>query len=582
MDLFFGAEIPLPAHRRWKRSKRGVVLLAFVVAILTPLVAGAQQKTLYLDRLTMGGAPDDGFAVWRPHTSARTRFFAQMGLGLTFSPLLLRTVAKDNNPALQTYSKSPVSHQLIDYATVGAELGARATFVANLPLILYQSGSDPTPANVRGVGTVQSPVLMDARLDARALLYQADDKGWLLAGGMSFYVPSGAAFSYGGDGSTHTSLNMSAETSLRELSLVMNAAWHFRPKGVVGELAVGNELGLGLGAFWPMRDGRVRLGGSMTMSTGLESFTGSNGTDKSTFFSARNTPLEWLAEGRMALDQKGQLWAGGGFGTRLDTGYGAPDVRILAVIGYHATIEDSDAPAPERRMRAIRERIQREGGDADHDGIPDDVDLCPSVPEDGQDPDATDGCPKAPDRDNDGLPDTEDKCPDTPEDKDGIQDMDGCPEDDYDQDGVPDVTDACPREPGTSSPDPKTSGCPTFIKRVEGSTEIQILKQIQFDTGKASIKATSFGILDEIVKLLRANPDIAHLGIEGHTDNRGAVEMNNQLSQERADSVMKYLVDHGIAEERVEAHGYGPSRPIAPNETEAGRQKNRRVEFHIQ
>jgi outer membrane protein OmpA-like peptidoglycan-associated protein len=350
---------------------------------------------------------------------------------------------------------------------------------------------------------------------------------------------------------------------------------------VVGELTVGNELGLGLGAYYPMRDGRIRVGGSVNFSTGLESFP-TNGTEKSTFFSARNTPLEWLAEGRMALDATGQLWAGGGFGTRLSTGYGAPDVRILAVIGYHATIKDSDAPAPERRMRAIRDRIQREGGDADHDGIPDDVDLCPSVPEDKLEPDPTDGCPKPPDRDNDGIPDAEDKCPDTPEDKDGIQDHDGCPEDDFDQDGIPDVSDACPREPGTAAPDPKTNGCPTFIKRVEGSTEIQILKQVQFDTGKASIKPNSFGILDEIVRLLRANPDIGRLSIEGHTDNRGAVDMNEQLSQSRAESVMKYISSHGIAEDRLEAHGFGPSRPIAPNETEAGRQKNRRVEFHIQ
>jgi outer membrane protein OmpA-like peptidoglycan-associated protein len=582
LDLFFGAEIPLPAQRRWKCSRAAFALFAFAVALFTSFTASAQQKTVYLDRLTMGGAPDDGIAIWRPYASDKTRLFAQMGLGLTFSPLLLRTIAKDNNPALQTYSDSPVSVQLIDYATVGAELGSRATFVANLPFILYQNGSDPSPAGVRGVGTLQSPSLMDVRLDARAILYKADDKSWRLGAGMSFFIPSGARFSYGGDGSTHTALNMSVETFVRELILVFNGGLHWRPKGVIGELIVGNEITLGAGAYYPLRDGRIRVGGSLNLSTGIESFAGSNRVDSSTFFSARNTPLEWLAEGRMALDPKGQLWAGGGFGTRLSTGYGAPDVRILAVIGYHATIEDSDATAPERRMRGIRERIQREGGDSDHDGIPDDDDLCPSVPEDKLEPDPTDGCPKPPDRDNDGIPDDEDKCPDTPEDKDGIQDHDGCPEDDFDQDGIPDVSDACPREPGTAAADPKANGCPTFIKRVEGSTEIQILKQIQFDTGKASIKKSSYGILDEIVRLLKANPDIGHLSIEGHTDDRGAIEMNNQLSQERAESVMKYVAEHGIAEDRLEAHGYGPSRPIAPNDTEAGRQKNRRVEFHIQ
>jgi outer membrane protein OmpA-like peptidoglycan-associated protein len=232
-------------------------------------------------------------------------------------------------------------------------------------------------------------------------------------------------------------------------------------------------------------------------------------------------------------------------------------------------------------MQAIRERLSREGGDADHDGIPDDVDLCPSDPEDRLEPDPSDGCPKQPDKDGDGIPDAFDKCPDVPEDKDGIQDMDGCPEVDYDNDGVPDVSDACPREPGSPSADPKSNGCPQFIKRVTGSTEIEILKQIQFDTGRATIKAGSYPIVDEIVKLLKANPDIKQLGIEGHTDDKGALEMNMKLSQDRADSVKAYLTSHGIDATRLESHGFGPSKPLESNETEAGRQKNRRVEFHI-
>jgi outer membrane protein OmpA-like peptidoglycan-associated protein len=351
--------------------------------------------------------------------------------------------------------------------------------------------------------------------------------------------------------------------------------------GVVGDLAVGSELTLAVGAFVPLRDGRIRVGGELLMSTGLESLAGQSRQENSTFFSAKNTPLEWMAEGRMDLDDKKQLWAGGSFGTRLDTAYGAPDFRLLAVVGYRLPIEDSDTTAPERRMKLIRDRLAREGGDVDHDGVPDDIDLCPTAPEDHAEPDTSDGCPKPADRDNDGIPDDADKCPDVTEDKDGIQDMDGCPETDFDDDGVPDITDACPREPGSPAPDPKVNGCPQFIKRVTGSSEIQIMKQIQFDTGKASIKQGSFGILDEIAKLLKANPDIKHLSIEGHTDNRGAVEMNNKLSQDRADSVMKYLSSHGVEEGKLDAHGYGPARPLETNETEEGRQKNRRVEFHI-
>jgi OOP family OmpA-OmpF porin len=562
------------------RTPALLVLALLALALFAPRVARAQQKTFYLDRLTIAGAPDDGIAIWRPYEAPRSRYFAQMGIGFTLNPLRLRTVAPPGNSVLRRYTNAPVSTQLIDYTTVGAEVGGRATFLLTLPFALYQSGSDPSPVNVKGVGNLEPFALMDLRLDVRGMIYRTDDKRWLFGAGMSFFIPTGAQYSYGGDGSTHTALNLSMETYVRNVIIAVNTGLHMRPIGVVGELAIGNEWTLGVGGYLPLRDGRVRVGGSFTFSTGTESLKGQSG-EYSTFFAAKNTPLEWLAEGRMALDSTRQVWLGGGLGTRLDTGYAAPDLRMLVMIGYYAPIEDSEATAPERRMKMIRERLAREGVDSDHDGIPDDIDLCPSVPEDHLEPDPSDGCPKQPDRDNDGIPDSADKCPDTPEDKDGIQDMDGCPEVDYDNDGVPDVSDACPREPGSPSPDPKLNGCPQFIKRVRGSTEIEILKQIQFDTGKASIKQSSYPICDEIVKLLKANPDIKRMTIDGHTDDRGALEMNNKLSQDRADSVLKYLTSHGIAESRLESHGYGPSKPIETNDTEAGRQKNRRCEFHI-
>src|SRR5207249_4416848 len=84
----------------------------------------------------------------------------------------------------------------------------------------------------------------------------------------------------------------------------------------------------------------------------------------------------------------------------------------------------------------------------------------------------------SPDRDGDGIPDISDKCPDNPEDFDGIQDADGCPEDDADKDGIPDAQDACPKEPGDPDPDPKKNGCPHFIRRIKGSSEIELLKNI--------------------------------------------------------------------------------------------------------
>jgi OmpA-OmpF porin, OOP family len=557
-------------------------LIVAAVLAVSARPANAQNKTFYLDRLTIGGAPEDGIAVWRPMASENTRLFAQMALGFSLNPLRAKTVVPDANAALlRRFDEPVVSAQLIDYMTVGAEISSRAALMATFPVTMYETGSDPAALGLGQRGDLQPIVANDMRLELRAFLYRSEDKRFSLGAGAQVFAPIGNQFSYGGDGATHTAWNLAVETYVRDVIIVANTGLHVRPKGVIGDLAVGNEWTLAAGAFMPMRNGRIRLGAELFMSTGIETLSGQGRVEKSTFFSSKNTPLEWLIEGRFSLDKDNQVWAGAGLGTRLDVGYGAPDFRMVALIGYAYPLPESAASSPARRLRRVRERIAERGADSDHDGIPDEVDLCPTVPEDHADPDPVDGCPKPPDRDNDGIPDEFDKCPDLAEDKDNIEDFDGCPEDDADKDGIPDLTDACPREPGSASKDAKNNGCPQFIKRVTGSTEIQILKQIQFDTGKATIKANSNGILDEIVKLLNANPEIKRLSIEGHTDNRGAVEMNNKLSQDRADSVKTYLTSHGIAASRVEAHGFGPSRPIETNDTNAGRQANRRVEFHI-
>jgi outer membrane protein OmpA-like peptidoglycan-associated protein len=513
----------------------------------------------------------------------KTRFFGQMALGLSVNPLRASTVAP-NAVALRKISGSPVFSQVIDYVTLGTELSERVSFLATLPVALLQGGTDPSPGLGGGQGygvSLANVAANDMRIDARVIAFRSDDRRLSIGAGLSFWAPIGDSFSFGSDQATSTALTGSIEGYVRQFIVTGNMGVHFRPLGNLGGLAVGSELTFAVGAFLPMRDGRVRVGGELFGSTGLETLQNGVGARYSTFFAGKNTPLEWMAEGRMFLDDRKQIWGGAGLGTRLDAGYGAPDVWMMSSVDYCYGIQDSDATSPNGRMKMIRERIAKEGADADHDGIPDEVDLCPSIPEDHLEPDPTDGCPKPSDRDNDGIPDDQDKCPDVPEDKDGIDDYDGCPEDDFDKDGILDVSDACPREPGDPSPDPKANGCPQFIKRVTGSTEIEILKQVQFDTGRASIKATSYPILDEIVKLLKANTDIKRLSVEGHTDNRGALDMNSKLSQDRADSVMAYVTSHGIAADRLEAHGFGPARPLDSNETELGRQKNRRVEFHI-
>jgi outer membrane protein OmpA-like peptidoglycan-associated protein len=179
------------------------------------------------------------------------------------------------------------------------------------------------------------------------------------------------------------------------------------------------------------------------------------------------------------------------------------------------------------------------------------------------------------DWDKDGVPNSKDRCPRDP----GPPELEGCP--DRDGDGVPDIDDKCPDQPGPVEND----GCPLKEDEplVEIETERLTLKDaIHFDTAKDTIKSESFKILDQVAELLRAHPELKKIRVEGHTDNVGSGAYNKDLSQRRARSVMRYLVERGrIPAERLESEGYGFERPVASNATATGRAKNRRVEFQI-
>lgn len=214
--------------------------------------------------------------------------------------------------------------------------------------------------------------------------------------------------------------------------------------------------------------------------------------------------------------------------------------------------------------------------DTDGDGIDDAQDLCPLEPEDKDGYQDADGCPD-PDNDGDGIADVDDKCPGDAEDKDGYQDADGCPDPDNDGDSVADVHDQCPNTPGIPSGD--KPGCPKKTLIVVTEKEIRINEQIQFEFNRAVIKpGVSYRILDAVVAVLDDNPKIM-LEVQGHTDNVGADGYNMRLSQARADAVRTYLVAHGIAASRLRSKGYGFHQPLVPNNSDANRSLNRRVQF---
>ena len=101
-----------------------------------------------------------------------------------------------------------------------------------------------------------------------------------------------------------------------------------------------------------------------------------------------------------------------------------------------------------------------------------------------------------------------------------------------------------------------------------------------FDTGKSTIKAQSAAVLGDIIKILKEYPT-AKFTVEGHTDSVGSEDLNQKLSDARANAVKEYLVQNGIDAFRLSALGYGESRPIDTNATRKGRANNRRVEINL-
>lgn len=218
--------------------------------------------------------------------------------------------------------------------------------------------------------------------------------------------------------------------------------------------------------------------------------------------------------------------------------------------------------------------------DNDKDGVLDSVDRCPNEAEDRDGFQDEDGCPDA-DNDQDGFIDLVDQCPNEPEDKDGFQDTDGCPDLDNDKDGIPDKEDLCPNEPETVNGYADHDGCPDANQiRVMGD-KIVLDDRVYFMMNSHEIRSMSFALLERLAKLIKEHPEYVHIEIQGHTDERGPAEYNQKLSQDRADAVMEFLVKNGVKADRLTAKGFGQTKPLVAERTDAAYEMNRRVEIEI-
>jgi len=373
--------------------------------------------------------------------------------------------------------------------------------------------------------------------------------------------------------------------------------------GVVGspvdeleQMTMGSSLD-GLMGIWHELDRTFRVGGDVNFTMGLAREE----------LMERHSMFTGHLFAQIAANSGFSMTVGGGGGI----GVGAPEYRVIAALGYAPLAADSDRDGIADEDDACPQEAEDEDGFEDDDGCPDPDndgdtladagDQCPDEAEDHDGFADLDGCPD-PDNDNDGVLDVDDRCPDRPgppemqgcgdPDNDGISDADDqCPEEpgtavaqgcpDADGDLVPDFRDACPNEGIAADANPALSdGCPGSAY-VTDTGQIRILEKVHFDDGSAEVRPDAHPILDKVVEILTAHPEIDLVEVAGHTDNRGNPASNQELSERRAEAVAIYLVEQGINSKRLMPKGYGQAEPVDTNRTSAGRANNRRIEFHI-
>ncbi len=267
---------------------------------------------------------------------------------------------------------------------------------------------------------------------------------------------------------------------------------------------------------------------------------------------------------------------------------GSNDTDVGVNVGYQYTFgQASSSPAPR-------------DGDNDKDGVPDSRDNCPTTPA-GDRVDAS-GCTLDGDADSDGVKDSLDRCPNTP--RGTTVDASGCPSDDDDRDGVRNAMDRCPGTPAGvvvdsngCGPDGDTDGVPNHRDQCPDTAPnalvdevgcyviigeaVRITLDVQFDFNSSIARPAHLNEVKKVADFMAKYP-ATDVTFEGHTDSQGAQEYNLPLSERRAATIGSMLIDRfGVSASRVKTVGYGESRPIASNDTEEGRQRNRRVVAEI-
>lgn len=423
--------------------------------------------------------------------------------------------------------RAVVEEQLWARVAASFSLHHRFLFGLELPALLRERG-DAQPFAVGVPAASEGVALGDPRVSVRARVL-GHASGFALGVGARASLPL-ASQTYAGASSAalgaFVSAGHDAERSFSALAL--GFTWR-KAQTLPGILPtrVGSDVSLALATGVALDPaGRTRLGPELAAT-----FVVGSGAS---LFDPRSTACALLLhlQHRIAA---GPFAVGLAGGPHLGRAPGAADYRAVLSLVF-----SPEAPAPPP--------------DADDDRVADDLDMCPRLAGERSEDPLMNGCPAIPsDADGDGVPDLLDACPQTVGEPSVVKQRHGCPK---------------PPPP----PPPKVA-----LER----EQIAITEQVQFETGTAVLRDVSADLLGQVAKLLEQHPEIELCEIAGHTDATGPAASNQELSLERARAVMDWLVTHGVAAERLLPRGYGQSRPVADNAIEAGRARNRRVEFLI-
>ncbi len=584
----------------WKL--RGLVL-GTALCLGANLAVAQEQSGLGLDQFHPAPAGDRFFGVQGGDPGGHMTPRIQLLGDYAYRPLVLYNEGTDDELG------PVVDHQL--FLHVGASLGLwnRLNLSVNMPFALATSGDSPTV----GGAAFDSPsgaALGDLRFGARLRLFGEWTSPVSLGIGGYLWVPTGDPDKFAGSDSVRGLPAVVLSGEVGSFVYAVNAGVLLQKRTELAYSAVANQLYYGAAAGVLLVDKRLQIG--------PEAY-GSIGVGNGTTLDRETNNLEAILGLKLRV---GSFVLGAGAGPGITDGLGTPALRAVASVAFapipekaeddrdhdgildkeDACPDDAGEPDPDPELNGcpdtdgdtIRDpkdacpEVKGEPNDdpekngcppdTDGDGILDKDDACPDVKGVKDDDPEKNGCP--PDRDGDGILDEDDACPDIKGVKSDDPEENGCPPD-TDGDGIRDDKDACPKEKGQPDPDPEKNGCPSLVR--VSDKEIVILQQVQFKTASADILPASDELLQQVANVLREHSEILEIEVQGHTDNRGQAGYNKKLSQRRAASVVKWLTTKGgIEESRLVSQGYGMESPIADNDTDEGRQKNRRVEFKIQ